>query len=321
MSSNYENILKQKKLTLDFNNPDKIEELANALNSPTRIKLLTYLANKSYTVNELAQLLKISISTASFHIKLLKDAKLINVNHNSSKRGNEKIIALEKHTVELFFSKIENIEDSNKLFRCEIPIGSFINFDINGPCGMADSKGELIGPEGNPDIFYNYERINAEILWFISGSINYSIHNYEIKMREIESIEISMELCSECANYNNNYKSDIYFELNNNLIGTYTSLGDYGGRRGKYTPSSWPLESTQYGKLLEIRIDSKGCFFNHTLINNGKTINDFKNITCTNYIDFKIGVNKNAKYPGGINLFGANFGDYNQNIIFNIIYK
>ena len=37
-------------------------------------------------------------------------------------------------------------------------------------------------------------------------------------------------------------------------------------------------------------------------------------------VTFRIGVDKNAKYCGGINIFGKNFGDYNQHIVFALSY-
>jgi len=321
MASNHNNILKQKKMILDLNNLEKIEKVAYALDSNIRLKILSFLSKKSYTILELAEKLNISISNASFHIKLLKDANIINITHNPSKKGNEKIVALEKHNVEFFLT--HDVAESsiiNKQFKTELPVGAFMDFDISGPCGMADQNGELIGPEGNPDIFYSFERIKSEIIWFSKGYVEYPISNISFKGKKINSIEITLEVCSECANYNNNYKSDIFFEINGKNIGVYTSPGDFGGRRGNLTTKNWPLESTQYGKIVQIRIDNKGCFINQNLTNNSLTIEDFQNVATDKCMTMKLGINENSKYVGGINIFGKNFGDYNQGININILF-
>ena len=42
--------------------------------------------------------------------------------------------------------------------------------------------------------------------------------------------------------------------INDVAVGTWTSPGDYGDRRGIYTPTWWKLEGSQYGKLKTWRI-------------------------------------------------------------------
>ena len=161
----------------------------------------------------------------------------------------------------------------------------------------------------------------GEIIWFTSGFVEYHIPNTAIKNKVLENILISLEVCSECANYNNSFKSDITFILNGREIGTYLSPGDFGGRRGKYTPPSWPAASTQYGMLVQIRIDENGTWINQTNVSAENTIDDFAFITKENCIRFALGVKKNAKYAGGLNLFGRNFGDYKQGIRITVTYS
>ena len=315
-------ILRKIKLTLTLSNDAQLEKIATALNSATRRKVIALLVNNSYTVQEIAQTLNMSISNISFHIKLLQSAGLVNMTHNHSKRGNEKIVALEKHYLEILFVKNEDEPAvASHAFNCEIPVGSFVLSDITAPCGIADAEGNLIGEEALPDIFYNYRRIMGEIIWFTSGFVEYHIPNTAIKNKVLENILISLEVCSECANYNNSFKSDITFILNGREIGTYLSPGDFGGRRGKYTPPSWPAASTQYGMLVQIRIDENGTWINQTNVSAENTIDDFAFITKENCIRFALGVKKNAKYAGGLNLFGRNFGDYTQGIRITVTYS
>lgn len=314
--------LRQKELYLTCADLKNIEQVAMALDSSIRLKIISLLIEKSYTLIELTKILNISMSNASFHVKLLKEAGLINQTHNSSKKGNEKIIALEKHSVHFDFNLNDNQIPSfeQKSYTTEIPIGSYCDCDITAPCGLGDENGRLIGKESQPEDFYDYKKINAQIIWFVKGYLEYHIPNGEYKNKKIKTIEISCELCSECANFKNDYKSDINFYLNNKKVGTYTSLGDFGGRQGKYSPSNWPSASTQYGKLVQIRIDSNGCYINENLINNDLTINDFQDVATTKYLSLKIACEDDSKYVGGINIFGNKFGDYAQSIRITVSY-
>jgi len=148
-------LLLQKKLTLTLCNDEHLERVANALNAPTRRKILSLLTANSYTIQEIADRLNMSLSNTSFHVKFLQKAGLVNLTQNHSKRGNEKIVALEKHCLEiLFINEAENsFPSSSHAFSTELPVGSFTLFDIVPPCGIADADGNLIGAEALPDIF------------------------------------------------------------------------------------------------------------------------------------------------------------------------
>lgn len=309
-------------MVLTLNNDDKLEAVATALSVSTRRKIISLLSKNSYTLLEIAEKLNVSLSNISFHVKCLLKAGLVNITHNTSKRGNEKIVALEKHVLEILFTAdTGEAENTATSFSTEIPVGGFSLFDITSPCGIADSEGNLIGAESNPDIFYNFRRIKGEIIWFTQGYLEYHIPNSKIKNKILENLQLSCEICSECANYNNNFKSDITFWLNDSEIATYTSPGDFGGRTGKYNPKNWPASSTQFGLLVQIRIDDKGIWVNNNNVSTEKNIDDFAFITRDKCIRLKIGIKNDAKYIGGLNLFGKNFGDFNQGIRLTVNYS
>ena len=140
----------------------------------------------------------------------------------------------------------------------------------------------------------------------------------EIKNTEtVKSLNLSLELCSETMYYRDKYPSDITFFVNDIELFTWTSPGDFGGRRGKYTPKSWPLTSTQFGLLKTFKIDSKGVTLDNILVNPNVNINDL-NIQNNNVITLTIKIKEDAIHKGGINIFGKNFGDYNQSIILTV---
>jgi predicted transcriptional regulator len=58
------------------------------------------------------------------------------------------------------------------------------------------------------------------------------------KERGIKSLEPSMEMSSEIPGTNTNWPSDISVWINEKEIGVWTSPGDFGDRRGKFTPNA-----------------------------------------------------------------------------------
>ena len=98
---------------------------------------------------------------------------------------------------------------------------------------------------------------------------------------------------------------------------TFTSPGDFGGRRGNYTPQYWPITSTQFGLLKKITINEDGVFLDNKSVNKKITFKDLL-LFDGSAIKLTIGIKDNAKHKGGINLFGKNFGDFNQAIVMKI---
>ncbi len=58
-----------------------------ALSSPDRVRIVRMLHNKSMTVTEIAKALYMSVSTATFHLRILRDAGLIDIVLMPGKRG------------------------------------------------------------------------------------------------------------------------------------------------------------------------------------------------------------------------------------------
>ena len=162
------------------------------------------------------------------------------------------------------------------------------------------------------------QRMDARILWFNQGFVEYQTPNYFSEQEKIEMIEISLEISSEFPFYNNNWPSDITFYLNDVELGTWTSPGDYGDIRGKYTPAWYPDNLNQYGLLKTIRIT------NHTTNIDGDTLSNIhlNDLPLDQDIwTFRIEVKDTAKNIGGCTLFGKEFGNYDQDIHFKIYYS
>ncbi len=302
-------------LTL-IDNDEQIDKLATALNSLTRRKILRLVSKKSYSIMQIAEILNVSVSNITFHIKLLKAANLVEVIPSPNKRGNEKLVSQGISNVNLDFKSMLNFETQEYIEN--IPVGSYTNYEIFPPCGLVNENG-LIFMHDNPHVFSSPLRTTANLVAFSKGFVEYSVPAFDFKDKIVESFTFSVELCSECPNYNNNWKSDITFWLNGVEICTFRSLGDYGDRRGKYSIKNWPANSTQYGMLKKIRVDNKGTYIDETLTTDVKLAD--LNLDGVDIIPLRIGIKPNARYVGGVNIFGHNCGDTENDIVVQVCYR
>ena len=185
-------------------------------------------------------------------------------------------------------------------------------------CGMA-SENAIIGFDDMPGFFFSPERLNAQIIWFSKGYIEYRIPNYMLKDKQVSAVSFSLELCSEAPNYRNDWKSDITFWVNGVELATYSSPGDFGGRRGRLNPEWWSDYSSQYGIVKTLRITEKGVYLDETPVHT-HTIDKLE-LKKGDYITFRIGIKEDAKNQGGINIFGEKFGDFAQGLVYLIDYR
>ena len=114
-----------------------------------------------------------------------------------------------------------------------------------------------------------------------------------------------MEVCSDTIYYNNNWPSDITVNINGLEILTFTSPGNFGGKRGRLTPEYWPVTSSQFGQLKKISVDKEGVYLDNVFIHKQVTFDDLR-LFEKNSISFTIGVKDDAEHCGGISIFGKN---------------
>ena len=141
-----------------------------------------------------------------------------------------------------------------------MPLGLFTSAEVSVPCGLCSTTG-IIGLLDVPDSFLDPSRVQAALAWFGRGHVEYKFpNNAKLLGSTVEMIEFSMELSSEVPGTNLNWPSDITLWVNDVQTGTWTSPGDYGDKRGVYTPAWWKLKGSQYGKLKTWRIAASGTF-------------------------------------------------------------
>ncbi len=185
-------------------------------------------------------------------------------------------------------------------------------------CGLA-TKTEIVGKLDDPLSFVQPDRVNASLLWFSEGFVEYKIPNALSDNQTLRMIEISMEIASEFPYSNNVWPSDITFLLNQIPVGTWTCPGNFSDVRGFYTPDWWDDNLSQYGLLKHLRINENNCTIDGEALSR-VSLSDLHIENCQ-FINFRIQVAENAQNKGGVTLFGNGFGNHAQDIIVNLYYS
>ena len=306
----------EKKLNLTLGDKKKVLEISKALSNPARLDILEFLFYESLSVDEISKKLNAPLTSVCSNIAVLENSGLIRSRLQSGKHGTMKLCSIVYENINLYLlSSLKESEKNQDII--DIPVGSYFSFNIKPTCGLVSYDG-FIGKDDDPQTFLSRDRFKAQLLWFQQGYIEYLIP-YK-REKKIKELSFSLEICSEAPNYRNVWPSDITFVVNNIEIGTYKSPGDFGGRKGKLTPSWWPINSTQFGLLKTFVINESGSFVDFVSLSDVNIDRVSKNIN-EGYISLKIMIKEDSKNIGGINIFGENFGDYPQSIKAKITYR
>jgi len=305
-------------LELSIEEPEKLVQVAHALSTRGRVDILRLLNKRNMNIIELAEALKLPVSTVANNVKVLENAKLINTELLPASRGAMKVCSRNYDDIHMAINpSFQQFNGVTRVYEMEMPVGHYSDCEVSPTCGMANSEAMLIR-EDEPASFYHPKHVGAQIIWFRKGFLEYLLPLEIPQNATIESVEFSMELCSEAPNYDNDWPSDITVWVNGVEIGTWTSPGDFGDRRGKLNPSWWLDWTTQYGLLKTWRIDRERTTVDMKKVSD-VTLQDLQLGQRPN-IRLRIGVKPEAVHKGGVNLFGRQFGDYDQDILMRVHY-
>ena len=291
-------------------------ELFKALGSDIRIQIIKLLlANKGMNMNELATSLNITNGALTSHIKKLEECGIVTIMNESSGHGNEKrcSVHLDKILIEILDTKA-----NSNIYETDIKVGQYSDYQVYPTCGLATNDA-LIGEVDDNRYFSHPDRMNANILWFTKGYVEYIIPNFIPTSQKIDQITISVELSSEAPGINSIWPSDIHFYLNNVCLGYWTSPGDFGEERGLFTPNWWFSNWNQYGMLKMISINNQGTFIDGLKISD-VSLKDM-NLDYRSQLKLKFAVPEDCEHVGGLTIFGSGFGNYNQDIKVSIQYS
>lgn len=286
--------------------------LYEALASEVRWKIMSLLAEGELNVKDVAEKLKLSPSIVTLHIRKLEEADLIGSRRTRKNGGTHKLCFLKQRKIEI---ELPSRREEPKIREQSIAIGHYTAFDIYPTCGLGTPEKE-IGVWDDPRYFLDPERVQAAILWFGHGFVEYKTPNYLLPNQQAAAIEISVELASEAPGLRDDWPSDIGFVFNGIDLGTWTSPADFGrAARGKYTPSWWHRNVNQYGLLKTIRIDAEGTFIDGERIS-ASTIGELR--LDEPFWTLRFQVDEQSENVGGLTLYGAGFGNHDQDIVIRV---
>jgi predicted transcriptional regulator len=289
------------RMNLDIVSEDNLD-FYEALASPVRLKVIRCLSYRTMNIKELAEEIGVSSATMTNHIRKLEKAGLVE-SQRSKTYG--KVCRLIEKTYNLVFPALHvptNYYDMN------IKLGQYTEVSVEPTCGIATQEC-VIGSFDEPKYFFDTRRDGIQLLWFSKGYVEYRVPNYIPHNCKATSIEICVEMSSEYSHVNNDGLSDIVLYLNGVKLCLWTSPGDFGDRRGRFTPNWW--KSGQYGILKRYEINEKGVFLDKVLVSD-KTLSDY-NLEKL-YWTLRFQVCEEFRKAGGLTIFGETFGDYPQDI-------
>jgi predicted transcriptional regulator len=291
-------------------NIDDFQQIAKALSTDLRMRIFKTLLHRSLNVVEISEMFVIPASTAAINIKKLEDAGLIHTEMIPGTRGTQKLCSAVYSRIVVDFAHFRS-EPSDTCAVVSLPIGQFVDSEVSGPCGLL-SEQSIIGEMDEPRSFFEPDRVHAQLIWFRRGFLEYRFPNRAPRGSSIRNLELSMEICSEAPLYNLDWPSDITLWINGKELGSWTSPGDFGGERGILTPSWWGIENTQHGLLKTWRVNQDGAYIDGRKISGVKV--DELQLDDRPYVSVRIGIKPGAQNEGGLNLFGAKFGNYETDL-------
>jgi predicted transcriptional regulator len=293
--------------------PTRQFDVVRGLASPVRLRILQLLRRVGpCNVNQIAEALGLPQSTIATNVQILEQTELIDTTVGKATKGQQKICAARYDEIVIQLSPTPPSRERN-VIEVEMPLGLYTSCEVSAPCGMCSTE-RIMGVLDVPSLFLDPSRVQAGLIWFGRGYVEYKFpNNAKVLKSGVAALEFELELSSEVPGTNTNWPSDISLWVNHVDIGTWTAPGDYGDRRGRFTPRWWKLEGSQYGELTQWRIDANGTFVGNKRVSKVR-LADLK-LADHHSIRLRIGIADTAAQPGGINIFGKGFGNFGRGII------
>jgi predicted transcriptional regulator len=293
--------------------PEERPDVLHGLASPARVRILRLLhRNVGVNVNDIAETLALPQSTVSSNLQILEQAGLIRTEAQKGRKGHQKVCFAAFDEVLVTFRDDFERAQAN-VIEVAMPIGLYTSCEASAPCGLCSPDG-IIGLLDVPETFLNPDRMKAGLMWFTRGFVEYQFpNNARLIGKPVTALEVSLELSSEVPGTAADWPSDITVAINGREVGSWTSPGDFGDMRGVYTPDWWKLKGSQYGKLKSWRVTPDGAFIDGVRISS-LTLKEL-GISEHHSIRVRIEVKPGARHPGGVNIFGRGFGNYDQDIV------
>ncbi len=303
--------------TLRINETESVYPVFKALASVERLDILNLLGTRSMNVHELAEALRLPVSSAAMHVQQLEEVGLIRCELRPGLRGKIKLCSGCVRALQIILSpKGDSFHSAQQVAKYELPLGAFsMTNGIRPTCGIGGVDG-LIGKFDRPGEFYHPARLDAQIMWLREGFVEYRFPLPD--GADVQWLEFSFEGNPQTASYHAPWKSDISVYINDVLLGVWQSEAERSVRRGFNTPQWWNSVNTQYGELKTWRVTSKGCYLDSDRISD-VTLSQLR-LEEQEAVVVRVGIDADAPNIGGLVLFGEKFGDFEQALVLRVGY-
>lgn len=291
-------------------------EIFKTLGSDVRMKIIELLSEHGkMNMNELASALGLTNGALTSHIRKLEECGIIQTVTEYTGHGNQKLCSMKVDQI-LLDGHAEEPKET-RVYDTEVRISHFSDYNVTAPCGLY-SVDHQIGEENDPRYFSHPERLQAGLLWFSKGYVEYRIPNMLPQKQHICQITFYFELSSDRAGDSEACSAEIIFYLNGHQIGTWLTPREFQWEKGIYTPPWWTEKERQSGLLKMIVVTPFGTYLDGLKISD-VGLNEIKPET-DGEMRFQFEVGKNSQHQGGLILYGTGFGNYNQDIHIRIHY-
>ena len=172
--------------------PEERPEVLRGLASPVRVQILKLLhRGAGVNVNDIAGALELPQSTVSSNLQILENAGLIRTETQKGRKGNQKLCFSTFDEVMVMFR--EDIADASaNAIEVAMPIGLYTSCEVSAPCGLCSPQG-IIGLLDVPGTFLNPDRMNAGLMWFTRGFVEYQFpNNARLVGKDVVALEFSL---------------------------------------------------------------------------------------------------------------------------------
>ena len=296
---------------LQINGLNEGLEIFKALGSEPRMRIVELLSEKGeMSLNEIASALGLTGGAITSHVRKLEECGIVRITQVHTSRGLKKNCSLCE--AQILLNVVPSSEEHNtKVYETEVPIGHYSDYSIRPGCGLAGTSA-MIGPTDDPRCFAWPERVDADLLWFHDGYIEYRIPNLLPEGHRITQVTLSFEISSAEQNLPEDTLSDIYFSLNGKPLGHWLTIPHTDQARGIYTPLWWNKPQRQHGYLKMIVVNEMGVFLDGVKLE--ETGIGWEFLDENGEMKLRFACHPENGREGGIALYGSRFGNYQQNI-------
>jgi len=196
------------------------------------------------------------------------------------------------------------------LVQASVPLGLYTSCSVTAPCGLRSVDG-IIGLLDMPEAFFDPARVKAGLLWFAGGFLEYRFPYRAQQITAVEAVEFSMELSSDAPGTSPDWPSEISVAVNGVTIGALTLVAQ--GNQAVQPRDGLARYGSGQGDLSNWRVTAAGTFVDGQRVSE-VTVADL-GLDANPSIRLRIEVSADARFPGGLNIFGRGFGQHDQEIV------